>query len=148
MVLYEGCHRRTEMTITTSQAQGSVPVTILSIQGDLDASNYQEVIAVAKEAYDEGARHMVIDLGDVPFMSSSGLVALHSVALLMQGKEPPDPEYGWAAFRAAGRDVESDQQEQVKLLNPPERVRRALEVVGFDRYFEIYADREAAIASF
>jgi anti-anti-sigma regulatory factor len=136
------------MTITTSQAQGSVPVTLLSIQGDLDASNYQEVIDVAQTAYDKGARQLIIDLGDVPFMSSSGLVALHSVALLIQGKEPPDPEYGWAAFRAAGHDAESGQQEHVKLLNPQPRVQRALEMAGFDRFFEIHTDREEAIASF
>jgi anti-anti-sigma regulatory factor len=136
------------MTITTSQAQGSVPVTILSIQGDLDASNYQQVIAAGQEAYDKGARRLLIDMGDVPFMSSSGLVALHSVALLMQGKEPPDPEYGWAAFHAAGRDVESGQQPYVKLLNPQPRVKRALEMASFDRFFEIHTDREEAIASF
>jgi anti-anti-sigma regulatory factor len=136
------------MTITTSQAQGSVPVTILSIQGDLDASNYLEVIAVAKTAYDQGACYMLVDLGNVPFMSSSGLVALHSVALLMQGKEPPDPEYGWAAFRAAGRDAESGPQEHAKLLNPGPRVQRALEMAGFDRFFEMYTDREEAVASF
>ena len=136
------------MTITTSQVQGSVPVTILSIQGDLDASNSQEVISLAKLAYDGGARHMLVDLGGTPFMSSSGLVALHSVTLLMQGKEPPDPEYGWAAFRAAGRDVDSGPQETIKLLNPLPRVQRAIEMAGFDRFFEIYTDREEAIASF
>ena len=43
------------MTITTTQAEGSVPVTVLSIQGDLDASNYQAVIAAAQAAYDKGA---------------------------------------------------------------------------------------------
>jgi hypothetical protein len=75
-------------------------------------------------------------------------VALHSVALLMQGKEPPDPEYGWAAIRASDRDVESGQQEHVKLLNPQSRVKRAIEMAGFDRFFEVYTDREEAIASF
>jgi anti-anti-sigma factor len=137
-----------QVTITTNQTQGSVPVTILGIQGDLDASNYQDVIAVAKRAYDEGARHMLVDLGNVPFMSSSGLVALHSVALIMQGREPPDPEYGWAAFKAAARDTEGGLQAQVKLLNPQSRVQRALEMAGFVRIFEIHADLEAAIASF
>jgi hypothetical protein len=81
-------------------------------------------------------------------MSSSGLVALHSVALLLQGREPPDPEYGWAVFRAVGRDVESGRQERVKLLNPGPRVERALDMAGFDRLFEVYADRKEAIASF
>lgn len=136
------------MTIITNQVQGNVPVTILGIQGDLDASNYQEVIAAAQKAYDTGARQLLIDMSDVPFMSSSGLVALHSVALLMQGKERPDPEHGWAVFRAVGRDVESGLQHSVKLLNPQPRVKRALEMASFDRFFEVYPDRETAIASF
>ena len=60
------------MTITTRQAQGSVPVTVLGLEGDLDASNYLDVIAAARKAYDAGARHLVLDMGGVPFMSSSG----------------------------------------------------------------------------
>ena len=36
------------MSITLDQAQGKVPVTVLAIHGDLDASNYLEVIAQAQ----------------------------------------------------------------------------------------------------
>lgn len=136
------------MSVTASYAQGRVSVAILSIKGDLDASNYREVIAVAKRAYNMGSRNMLIDLGEVPFMSSSGLVALHSVALLAQGKQPPDPEHGWATLRAASLDAESGRQEHVKLLNPQPRVKRALETVGFDQFLDIYTDREEAVASF
>jgi anti-anti-sigma factor len=137
-----------QMTITVSQAQGNMPVTILGIQGDLDASSYLDVVAKAKEVCQAGARHVLIDMSDVPYMASSGLVALHSVALLAQGEEPPDPEYGWAAFRAAGRDVDSGPQQHVKLLNPQPRVERVLKMAGFDRFFEIFTDQEAAVASF
>jgi anti-anti-sigma regulatory factor len=137
------------MTITTSQAQGSVPVTILSLHGDLDASNYLDVIEAARVAYDSGARHMLLDMEDVPFMSSSGLMALHSIALLMRGKEPPDPEYGWSAFHSMGRDVdESGVQDRVKLVAVQSRVARALQMARFDQYFEICEDLEQAIASF
>jgi hypothetical protein len=38
------------MTITIDKVEGKVPVTILGIQGDLDASNYQEVIDSATQA--------------------------------------------------------------------------------------------------
>jgi anti-anti-sigma regulatory factor len=126
-----------------------VPVTILSLSGDLDASNYLDVIDVAKQAYGAGARHMLLDMGKVPFMSSSGLMALHSIALLMRGEEPPDPEYGWSAFHAMGRDVEEGGiQQRVKLVNLQPRVERALQMARFDQYFECHTDLEAAIASF
>ena len=81
-------------------------------------------------------------------MSSSGLIALHSIALLMRGDEPSDPEYGWEAFRALGRDQGSETQEKVKLLNPHPRVDRSLEISGMKNFFDIHTDLDAAIASF
>ena len=136
------------MSITVRQAQGKVPVTILSIQGDLDASNYLDVIARAQEICEAGAQHVLIDMGGVPYMASSGLVALHSVALLVRGEEPPNPEHGWAAFHAIDRDLDSGTQQRVKLLNPQPRVERVLKMAGFDRFFEVFSDQEAAVASF
>jgi anti-anti-sigma regulatory factor len=137
------------MAITTRQAQGSVPVTILSLSGDLDASNYLDVIDAAKQAYGAGARHMILDMGEVPFMSSSGLMALHSIALLMQGEEPPDPEHGWSAFHAMSRDAEEGRaQDRVKLVDVQPRVARALQMARFDAYFESCATCEEALASF
>jgi anti-anti-sigma regulatory factor len=136
------------MSITIDQAQGKVPVTILSVQGDLDASNYQDVIDSATQAYEAGARDILIDMSEIKFMSSSGLVALHSIALLMRGEELPDPEYGWEAFRTLDRDRESGVQEHVKLLNPQPKVDRSLEITGLKQFFEIYTDLDTALASF
>jgi anti-anti-sigma regulatory factor len=125
-----------------------VPVTILGIQGDLDASNYLDVIARAREICEGGARHILIDMGGVPYMSSSGLVALHSIALLVRGEDPPDPEHGWAAFHSIDRDLDTGPQQHVKLLNPQPRVERVLKMAGFDRFFEVFSDQEAAVSSF
>jgi len=136
------------MSITIDQAQGKVPVTILGVQGDLDASNYQDVIDSATQAYQAGARDILIDMSDVTFMSSSGIVALHSIALLVRGKELPDPEYGWEAFRTLDRDRDSGIQEHVKLLNPQPQVDRSLELTGLKQFFEIYTDLDTALASF
>ena len=136
------------MNMTVDQAQGRVPVTILSLHGDLDASNYQEVIAKARELYTAGTRHVLLDLGDMPFMGSSGLVALHSIALLLRGEEPPDPSFGWAALRAAGGGPGAGLEAHVKLLSPQPQVDRVLERAGLKQFFETHTDRQAAIASF
>lgn len=136
------------MSITINQAQGKVPVTILAIQGDLDASNFQDVITKAREVYQTGARYLLIDMSGMPFMSSSGLVALHSMAMLFQGKQPPDPEYGWEAFHSIDRVQDRGVQRFIKLLNPQPRVSRTLEVSGMNAFFEIHTDQETAIASF
>ena len=136
------------MTIKLERAQGDTPVAILSIQGDLDASNYKEVINAAKGAHQDGLQYLLIDMSEVPFMSSSGLIALHSIALLMRGEEPPDPEYGWEAFHALDRDRDSGVQTKVKLLNPQPRVEQSLKITAMNEFFEIHTDLDTAIASF
>jgi anti-anti-sigma regulatory factor len=87
-------------------------------------------------------------MSEMPFMGSSGLVALHSVAILMRGESPPDPEGGWGALRSIDREREAGLQSHVKLLDPQPRVERVLKMAGFDQFFEIHADLETAIASF
>lgn len=136
------------MYVTTTQAQAKVPVTVLHIKGELDASNYQILIDKAKEIYAEGTRNVLFDLNEVPYMGSSGLVAFHSVALLMRGETPPDPEGGWGALRSIDREREAGPQQYVKLLNPQPKVERVLRMAGFDQFFEIFTDEKAAVASF
>lgn len=136
------------MNITVSTAQGTVPVTILGTHGELDASNYQELIAVAQELYQAGARAILLDLSDTPYMSSSGLVALQSIAAMLRGEKTPDPEAGWDAFHAIHRDRDVGFQTHFKLFGPQPRVDQILEMVGFKRFIEVHNDLEAAVASF
>ena len=136
------------MQMTVDQIQSRVPVAIIAIHGDLDASNYEQVIAKARELYAAGTRHLLLDLSDVPFMGSSGVVALHSVALLMRGETPPDPEAGWQAFHAIDHARGGGVQQQVKLLSPQPKVSRTLQMTSMNDFFEIHTDQQAAIASF
>jgi anti-anti-sigma regulatory factor len=136
------------MQMTVETAQGRVPVAVLSVSGDLDASNFEDVIAKARELYQAGARYLLLDLTNVPFMGSSGVVAIHSIAMLLRGDAPPDPEMGWQAFHTIDSDRQGGKQEHVKLLNPQPKVNRTLQMTGMDEFFEIFTDREAALASF
>ena len=138
------------MEIAIEKAQGRVPVTIMKLDGELEAKNYADVIESGKEVYEAGARDLLLDLSDLSFMSSSGLVALHSLVLLMRGEEPDDPEAGWSALHAIAEEVESGAkpEEHLKLLSPQPRVDKTLEITGFKKLFEIHTNREEAIASF
>jgi anti-anti-sigma regulatory factor len=136
------------MNITVSQAQGRIEVTILQPHGDLDAASYTELIAAAQEAYQAGASDILLDLSNTSYMSSSGLVALQSIAALLRDEEPPDLEAGWAAIRGIKRGPETGLQEHLKLLSPQPRVAGVLEMVGFTRFLEVYSDLEVAVASF
>jgi anti-anti-sigma factor len=136
------------MEITVTQAQGRVPVTVLQPHGELDASNYRDLIATAQQAYEAGARDVLLDVSDVPYMSSSGLVALHRIAVMLRGEDVSEPESGWEAMRAIRREVRSGRQQHFKLVNPQPDVDESLEISGFKQFIEVHSDFEAAIASF
>ena len=136
------------MELETTQAQGQVPVTVMKLVGELDASNYLEVIAKGKELYAAGTRDLLLDLGDLAFMASSGLVALHSLVLIMNGEVPPDPEHGWSAFHGISRDRERGFADHFRVVNPQPSVARTLEITGFKTFVQVHTDLEAALASF
>jgi anti-anti-sigma regulatory factor len=136
------------MNIAVSQAQGNVPVTVIKLDGQLDGQNYQELIAKSQELYKTGAHDFLLDLSELSYISSAGLVALHSMALLARGEELPDTEGGWSAYRSMGRSSEAGMQKHVKLLNPRSEVMGVLDMVGFSNVFEIYTDLDEAIKSF
>lgn len=136
------------MNISVSQAQGKVPVTVLKLDGQLDGQNYQELIAKAQELYSAGGRDFLLDLSNLTYISSAGLVALHSVALLARGEELPDTEGGWSAYRSMGRSAEAGMQKHVKLLNPRSEIMNVLDMVGFGNVFEIFTNPDEAINSF
>jgi anti-anti-sigma regulatory factor len=136
------------MNISVSQAQGNVPVSIIKLDGQLDGQNFQDLISKAQELYSAGERDFLLDLSDLTYISSAGLVALHSVALLTRGEELPDVEGGWNAYRSMGRSGEAGVQRHVKLLNPRSEVLGVLDMVGFSNVFEIYTDRDKAVNSF
>jgi len=50
------------MNIVVDHGQGRFTVTIVRMEGDLDASNYEELIARCSELHASGARDAVLDL--------------------------------------------------------------------------------------
>jgi len=135
------------MDIKSYPADNSSATVILNLSGELDASNYLDVIEAVRRLYDDGARELVIDLSDLTFLSSSGLVALHSAALIMRGEQPPSPELGWSAFHTIASDIERGLETPCKLANPQGRVLKALEITGFDSFLSIFDTAEAAVES-
>lgn len=137
------------MTISVSQKQGRVPVTVISLSGRLDGQNYQQLITKGRELYDAGVRDILLDLTDLIYVSSAGMVAFHNIALLLRGEAPPSPEQGWGAYRSMGRSsTEGGTQEHFKLFNPQPEVNHILDMVGFNTIFEIFTDLDQAVNSF
>jgi anti-anti-sigma regulatory factor len=138
------------MDIATYEVKGRVPVTVLQPQGDVDGRTFQELIGKAQEACNAGARAMVIDLSGVRYLSSAGLMAIQSIARLLQGQQVLNPEAGWSAMHTVKNEVAEKHgpDAHLKLVNPQPAVDKVLQMAGFTHVFEVHADVKAAVASF
>lgn len=135
------------MQITLSEAQGSVPVTIIHLEGDLDALNYIKVIQKAQEAYDNGARYIIIDLRLVDYISSAGLMALHTTALIFAG-EKFQTSTGRPLYRALNPSRDVGAREHIRFLGPKPHVQQVLDTVGLTILLKVYNDLQEAVNSF
>jgi anti-anti-sigma regulatory factor len=137
------------MVTRVDRIEAGVPVTVMALDGELDASNYLRLVDDVRDLYASGTRNLLIDLSDLTFIASSGLVALYSVVQVMNGEEPPDPEYGWGAMREVTRGVEDGHvQTAVQLCGAKPAVAEVLQRTGLDRLFRIHPDRESAVAAY
>lgn len=112
--------------VQISQAQGRVPVTVFQLQDRVNLGNYEELEQIAKDAYDNGMRDLVIDLSQTPSLTSIGiraLVVIHKILAKDGGKH-------------------------LKLASPIERIREMLQIAGITGAIEIYNTVDEAVASF
>ena len=119
---------------------------VVSLTGELDASNYEQVIDAVREAYAAGARALVVDLAGLTFMASSGLFAMHSAVRIMRGETPPDPEAGWGALHEFSGDHDREGG-TVRIAAAQEPIARVLERTGMTRLFGMSDSRDDAIAA-
>ena len=135
------------MTIDVEDLGGTPSVTVVSLDGELDASNYERVIAAVSDAYAKGARGLVFDMSKLSFMASSGLFALHSAVRIMRGETPPDPEMGWGALHQMSQDHEAPAAANVRLAGAQDAIARVLDRTGMTQLFGVDATRTEAISA-
>ena len=133
------------MEITTDHPRPDVAV--IALTGELDGSNFEQVIDAGRQAVAAGASRVILDLGGLTYMGSSGLVAIHSVALLTRGREPISPDDGWQAIHDIGSEANEPADPTLHLAGPGPSVNRVLERSGMASLFPVHPDRAAAIAA-
>ena len=136
------------MQISFSTQQGNVPVTVMQLAGDIDASTYTDVINMAQQTFDEGSRNLLIDLSKVPYVSSAGLMSLHTIVRIFAGQSVQPKEGGRPSFRAINKEQDGPVRAHVKLLSPQPAVEPVLDMVGLKLFFDIHTNLEAAVNSF
>ena len=136
------------MELTVSIQQAEEPIAIMRIKGEIDASNFLEVVNKAQEIYDKPARHLIIDLSEVTSVSTTGLVGLHKIALVYSGAPHEMDADAPTKERRPDFTHHSNARKFVKLLNPQPDVEKSLEKAGMKLFFKVYRDLATAIESF
>jgi anti-anti-sigma factor len=134
------------MEIEVSPVQGQADATLLGLQGDLDASNYLDLVARVRDLARAGTHDLILDMSKVRFISSSGIVALHRALLILNGVSVQEQEDGWGAMHAVAKE-NRPLQKRIKLVNLQPRVDSTLELAGLKDYFDIYPDLDSALSA-
>lgn len=132
-----------QIDISLHHPEGGDPIAVMRLIGEIDASNFLQVSDKAQELYMNPARKLIIDLSEVPSISSTGLAAIHKIALLYSGvphtvQENVNPDFTHS----------SNARKYVKLVNPQPDVDKTLESAGLKLFFKVFRDLDSAIASF
>ena len=130
--------------VTTSQGHGRVPVAILHVHDRVNLGNADQLKQAARQVVAGGVHNILLDLSDVPSITSAGLSAILAIYKILgqdtsgEGGDPPSPEPPGQPGRSR----------HLKLLKPLPHVRQVLAVAGLDQYLDIYDSAEEALAAF
>ena len=125
------------LTLTVSRP--SATVTVLHLQGRVDAASETLVREQASRLHAEGARHLLLDLSQVDYISSAGLRAIHTMYKLFT---PADEIKAWQP----GGDVYKTPY--FKLLCPSPQVYGVLNLAGFLHNIPFFTNLKDALESF
>jgi anti-anti-sigma factor len=129
-----------ELDITASQIQGEMPVTILHLKGHLHGNTEAQLLDRARQALEDGAKHLLLDLSEVEVLTSAGLRAIHNIFNLFT------PQSDREAIRQHGE--EPYKSPYFKLVCPNPNIYYVLNIAGFLQNILIYSNLEEATNSF
>jgi anti-anti-sigma factor len=130
--------------ITVSQEQGRRPVTVFHIQGDVNVTTYEDLQQKAREAFDAGMRDLVLDLAEVPYVSSAGIRAITSIFRMLRSNAPEETP---AAIQKGLSDG-TFRSPHLKLAAPQNNVKEVLKISGVDMFLEVYPTVQDAVGSY
>jgi ABC-type transporter Mla MlaB component len=130
------------MEILVSHVDARVSVTVLTVRGQVNAETAPQLQAEAETVIKGGARHLLLDLTEAPYISSAGMRVLAYLMVLLRKWSDEGQEAEKTARESSRRSP------YLKLLNPSPDVLRALTMVGFDLFLDIHNDYQAALSAF
>jgi anti-anti-sigma factor len=132
------------MEIKVTQERGKVPVSVMHVLGSIDSGTYEAFQSKADELIQAGTRHLLVDLEQVPLVTSAGLRALNNIFNRLRELAPDMSDEEMHKGINAG----TYKSPHLKLLKPSKATALALEHSGFSMFIESFADLKSAIDSF
>ncbi|MBI2757336.1 MAG: STAS domain-containing protein [Chloroflexi bacterium] len=120
----------TDFKLTTEQAQGKVPVTIIHLGGWLDTKSEGQMVDAVQKAKDNGAKFVLLELSDMDTITSAGIRSMQKAYQILT---PRDNAYKIA---------------YLKLCNAPAQIYQVLGITGFLANVPMYESMQDAIDSF
>jgi hypothetical protein len=130
------------MKIIVSQVEGRVPITVFRLEGDL--GDEELFVSEVKKAVAAGTENLLVDLTNVPYISSSGLRALHVAWMLLR----EDKSEAGSQRIKVGIAQGTYRSAHFKLCNPSQNAQKALSVSGYDMFLDIHKKLSDAVQSF
>jgi len=120
-----------DLKITSEQIQGKAAATVMHLTGWLDKKSEEQFFQSAQQAYEQGARELILDLTGLDTLTSAGMRALTQVYKLFT---PEAEQY-------------KDKNARVKIYGAPEHISHVLGITGFLKYIPSYDSMQAAVAA-
>jgi len=109
-----------------SQVGNNIPITIFQIRERVTLENFAELEKITKDAYDSGMRSLVVDLSQIPALSSIGVRALVVVHKI----------------------VSAGNRNALKVACAQPLICDVLQISGLTQFIELYDTVDEAAASF
>jgi anti-anti-sigma factor len=129
-----------ELTITTSQIQGDVSVIVFHLAGHLHGPTEHELLDHARQAYEDGARCLLLDMSELEVLSSAGLRAIQNIFKLFtpQSDKVLMQQHGDEPYKSP----------YLKLVCPNPHIYYVLSITGFLQNIPLFNSLEDASNSF
>ncbi len=132
------------MEITISNQLARVPVTVFHIKGDIDTNTAGQLQEQADQAIQGGTHYLLLDLSEVPYVSSYGIRTISHIFSVLRDQTSGDDD---ASLSKGLRDGHY-KSAHLKITNPTKPVLNVLNATGMDMFLEIHNNLQEAITSF
>jgi len=129
-----------ELTITTSQIQGDVSVTVLHLKGHLHGATENRLLDQARQVREDGAKYLLLDLSELDVLSSAGLRAIQNIFKLFtpQGDLELMNKHGEEPYKSP----------YMKIVCPNPQIYYIFNIAGFLQNILVFNNLEEATNSF